>query len=267
MSRNYDNSQGGEHVVDVLSSYIDDALNSGERESVRAHLETCDSCRIEHDYLIGMKAMLKNLPVVPPPRAFTLTPEMVGAGARRESFWQRLLTPRAVPRFATGSVIAFALLIFLLVGDFTGMNRNVAFAPYAETSGAPASESARNSDVAVKAAPTAAAGEDGIDAFLPPITADATATTWASVSGQMSDETRGVDAALSPTPGISSSMLQPEASPTISVQDMFIERQPGPSAEFYGDNDISPVPVLELTLAAIGTLLAIGALVARRRGI
>lgn len=140
MSRDYDNSQGREHVVDVLSAYIDNALSSGERESVRAHLETCDSCQIEHEDLVGMKAMLKRLPVVPPPRAFTLTPEMVGAEARRGSFWQRLLTPRAVPRFATGSVVAFALLALLLVGDFVGTGSNTAALRDAPMS-APAPES------------------------------------------------------------------------------------------------------------------------------
>src|SRR5687768_15114119 len=151
MDRDFKKSERDEHIVDLLSSYIDNALNPGERESVRAHLEGCDSCKVELDSLIGTKVMLKSLPVMPPPRAFTLKPEMVGAGARQESFWQRLLTPRAVPRFATGSVVAFALLIFLLVGDFAAVNRNMAASPYATTGGAASEESARNSDVTMKA--------------------------------------------------------------------------------------------------------------------
>ena len=264
MSKDYDNSQDNKHVVDLLSSYIDNALTSGERESVRAHLETCDSCRIEHDGLIGMKAMLKNLPVVPPPRAFTLTPEMVGAGVRRESFWQRLLTPRAVPRFATGSVVAFALLALLLVGDFMGMKRDAAFAPYATTGGTAAKENTRNSDVAVSAAPTTAAAEQGI-ALIPPA-ADATATTGASGTDLMYG-TGSVDTALEATPETVNLASEAEGFPTVSVPDRFIETQSEPATEFYWSDAIDTMPFLELSLAAIGTLLAIGALIARRRGI
>ncbi len=280
MSRNYDNSQGSKHVVDMLSSYIDNALGSGEREGVRAHLETCDSCRIEHDGLTGMKAMLKNLPVMPPPRAFTLTPEMVGAGARRESFWQRLLTPRAVPRFATGSVVAFALLIFLLLGDLAGVRQNGILDPYASpsrkiTSSEDAMAEERNAAIvaglADSTATTGAAGVDDTTLAIGPPTAP---TLPANAGGRTEPTTAAGEGSTSIAPFGTPEQVTSGGNTTGSeTEDASAMKQP--SADTYVDLGYAPpeerrentAPVLELTLAAIGTLLAVGALVARRRGV
>jgi anti-sigma factor RsiW len=119
MSRRYaDIGSGGGHVTDLLSSYIDDALGRDDREQVRAHLDTCAECRTDYTELRATAQMLRSVPVVVPPRAFTLTEEMAAqAQPRRRSLLDLLLTPRNAPRFAMGSVLSFALLLFMFAGS------------------------------------------------------------------------------------------------------------------------------------------------------
>jgi hypothetical protein len=56
------------------------------------------------------------MPVVSAPRAFTLTQQMVAAPSK-VGWLQRLLNPTNTPRFATGSVLSFALLLLIFVGQ------------------------------------------------------------------------------------------------------------------------------------------------------
>src|SRR5438105_9368329 len=114
MSEGIDELNGGGHVRELLSEYLDGGLDGLERERVRGHLEVCAGCREEYAGLRATQRLVRSLPAVAPPRAFTLTEEMV---ARRPGFWARLLAPSNVPRFATGSVLSFALLVMLLLGN------------------------------------------------------------------------------------------------------------------------------------------------------
>ena len=258
MDRDYKDKERDEHVVDLLSAYIDNALTHGERDSVRAHLDTCTTCKVEHDGLIGTQAMLRNLPIVPPPRAFTLTAEMVGAGKLQESFWQRLFTPRVAPRFAMGSVMAFALMFFLLVGN-SAMRTNVgdfaAYSPSIETSRqAPPPEQSIDTE-ALKAAPTTGAAED--------------ATTFGAQATVETGMTGGASSVAEQPTAVSQAPPQEEVQTGIS--DNGEGREGGTSDTFLlppNPESAQPVaaPVLELALAAAGTVLAIAALVARRRG-
>jgi predicted anti-sigma-YlaC factor YlaD len=106
----------GGHIREELSAYIDGALGVAERESVHLHLEGCALCRTDYEELLATQNLLRSVPVVVPPRAFTLTEEMV-MPARREGFWEKLLSPRNGSRLATGSVLSFALVVMLLVGN------------------------------------------------------------------------------------------------------------------------------------------------------
>jgi anti-sigma factor RsiW len=101
------------HVQDLLPAYIDRSLEENERVRVRAHLEECTGCRADYVELQATRRMLQQMPIVAVPRAFTLTPEMVKGAARKTSLWERIFSPRSVPTFASGSVMAFALLLFL----------------------------------------------------------------------------------------------------------------------------------------------------------
>ncbi|MDQ5825468.1 MAG: zf-HC2 domain-containing protein [Chloroflexota bacterium] len=120
------NSIRGEHVIDLVSSYLDNALEAGEHERVRAHIATCEVCGAELRELQATQQMLRAMPVQVPPRVFTLTEEMVGAKPRAEaspSLLSRLFGRALAPRLATGSVLAFTLLLIMLVSDLRILNQ------------------------------------------------------------------------------------------------------------------------------------------------
>src|ERR687884_1560437 len=120
MSNNKAGAGPERHVWDLLSAYIDDSLDKATHEEVRSHLEECADCRADYIELRATRHMLRSLPVVPPPRAFTLTEEAV---ARKPGFLERLLAPRNAPRLATGSALAFTLLVFVLAGNLFAATR------------------------------------------------------------------------------------------------------------------------------------------------
>src|SRR5688572_12274369 len=122
MSRSYrdigpDNGHGM-HVFDLIPAYLDETLKGDEREFVRAHLDACLECRADYLELRATQQMLRSVPVVVPPRAFTLTEEMV-AQTKRRGLLDVLLAPRNTPRFATGSVLSFGLLLVMLFANVT----------------------------------------------------------------------------------------------------------------------------------------------------
>src|SRR5215212_8797527 len=139
------------HVWDLLSAYIDNSLDTITHEEVRGHLEKCADCRGDYIELRATQRMLKSLPTVPPPRAFTLTEEAVAA-ARKPGFLERLLTPRNSPRLATGSVLAFMLLVFVFAGNLFAASNSMAISSSAYSVGFERSAGAL--------APTAAPAQD-----------------------------------------------------------------------------------------------------------
>lgn len=114
-----------EHVVEQISSYLDGALDDTMGDYVRAHIESCVECRAEYVEVRVTRQLLRSVSAVSPPRAFTLTQEMV---ARRVWLWHRLLVPRNAPRLATGSVLTFGLVALLLLGNLGGL-----FSPAAQS--------------------------------------------------------------------------------------------------------------------------------------
>src|SRR5213078_3563963 len=68
--------------------------------------------------------LLRSLPQVPPPRAFTLTPEMV---APKQGLWQRLFSPGGAPALAFGSVLVLALVAVFMVSTLLGQRVNQTF--------------------------------------------------------------------------------------------------------------------------------------------
>ena len=117
----------GEHIREELSAYIDGALGGAEYEAARLHLEGCAVCRAEHDDLLATRDLLRSVPMMAPPRAFTLTQEMIAPAQERVGFWGRLLAPRNAPRMALGSALSFALAVMLLLGSFSLMSREKNF--------------------------------------------------------------------------------------------------------------------------------------------
>jgi hypothetical protein len=118
LNNKYNNS---EHVIEQISAYLDGALEDELSNEVRAHIDGCTECHAEYIEVRATRQLLRNVPAVQPLRAFTLTPEMV---QRKVWLWERLLVPRNVPRLATGSVMTFALVLLLIMGNVGGIASN-----------------------------------------------------------------------------------------------------------------------------------------------
>ncbi|MBX5455525.1 MAG: zf-HC2 domain-containing protein [Thermogemmatispora sp.] len=80
-----------EHLtLEQLSAYLDGALSSEEEAFCAAHLPHCASCRSELASLRLTRDLLRALPRATPPRAFTLTPELLRTSSTPE--WQESVT-------------------------------------------------------------------------------------------------------------------------------------------------------------------------------
>jgi hypothetical protein len=67
--------------LDLLSAYIDEQLNDSDRTALEARLAQDADLRQELAAMRQTVALLRDLPTIRAPRAFTLTPEMVGQKA------------------------------------------------------------------------------------------------------------------------------------------------------------------------------------------
>lgn len=318
-----DNNIDGEHVINQISAYIDNALGDAEREQVRAHLDACNICGPEYRELLATQQMLRALPVQVPPRVFTLTEEMVAARPR-PSLLSRLFDKALAPRLATGSVLAFALLLVMLVSDLGVVNQsfrkvgsgltepvtalqsegeattdaslNMAASEATATTAMaaadvgtyqPTEEAARNLAPQGTSVPPAVGGggagggTEDIPQGTPalPMAFSATATTEAA----QPEEQPVANAATTPTvaPNDQASASEVAATPSVDQRRMeysLADPTPGTSEDGAGISGImaqSPgsgtgafpwTLAIEVGLALLGIGLAIGALVARRRG-
>lgn len=141
------------HVIEQISAYLDGALDDAVSDDVRAHIDSCVVCHTEYVEVRATRSLLKSVPAIVPPRAFTLTPEMVG---RKVWLWQRLLVPRNVPRLATGSALVFAMVALLLVGNLMNIASPLNFAPQAQTAASKEGDGFLPREVELRASDTAA---------------------------------------------------------------------------------------------------------------
>lgn len=102
-----------------FSRYIDGDLSAEEANRVEAHLETCESCRLE---LNGMRAAidaLRSLPAAEPPRSFALTPEMVQAPRPAPGFRPSPGLINGLRLATAGAAAALAIVFVIDVSDTT----------------------------------------------------------------------------------------------------------------------------------------------------
>jgi anti-sigma factor RsiW len=102
-----------DHVSDLLSAYIDDAVDLGERHRAASYIETCAACAEEVRELRMFRELLRDLPNVQPRRSFTLDPATV-APPRRLLF----------PTLRWASLVATLLFVVVLGVDTLAVNRN-----------------------------------------------------------------------------------------------------------------------------------------------
>ena len=279
----YENNR---HVIEQISAYLDGALDDAVSSEVRAHIDDCSVCHAEYTEVRATRQMLRSVPLVQPPRAFTLTPEMVH---RRVSLWERLLVPRNVPRLATGSVMAFALVLMLLVGNVGGIaslgnNSSATLAsgeadlsvklapPSGEIRPAstpefmaqpvmPGGGATQTQDAITNLgeAPTAEAANRASTQVTSTAVATGQAYNSAPTPSELMDGSIAGGGPLPPVQPMSPATLTLEApAPTDGVKELGLSPQ---------TNDVTQLLVISLTglLVALGGAFAVGAVVAARR--
>lgn len=272
---------GGEHVITVLSAYIDGALEAAERDSVRAHLAGCDACRAEHAELVATRAMLRAVPAMQAPRSFTLTPEMARK-VRPPSLFNRIFVPDRAPRLAMGSVLTFVLLFFVVVaGGFSRPNATFSKIGYGLSGNdssysefSPKQPDTSTTSSQAQATVTTGAAAAGSAPEVQGFTAQGTPAPDElppnAGGGRLDTDTTTAGSAPAPTPapGSDASTMAAEA-PTQGIameQAMPPEassRQAAPSGPPV-DWGAALMSVLPLFLLAVGLALAVMAWIARR---
>ncbi len=152
--------------LERLSAYIDNQLAPGERQALEARLGREPELRAALSELRLTVRALRTLPVVKPPRSFTLTPAQVGQAATRRA--GRLGGFGALRLAATLSAVMLAVVV---AGDLTLGLGQPAAAPAAPEVALRA---------AVTAAPTTAAAADVLTEV---VAAEAPATEAALAAG------------------------------------------------------------------------------------
>lgn len=93
---------------ELLSTYLDDALDAGQKEQLVARLESSSEFRKALDELRSTRQLLRLVPQARPPRHFTLTREMLAA---RKGFWSQALSLNLLSAAAT------IMLVIVIIGD------------------------------------------------------------------------------------------------------------------------------------------------------
>ncbi|HEX6288015.1 MAG TPA: zf-HC2 domain-containing protein [Herpetosiphonaceae bacterium] len=119
-----------DNTSELLSAYIDNAVDAVERRQVERYIQTCPACTQELQELRMFRALLRDLPMVQPRRSFTLDPAAVAP--------RRLLFPTL--RWAT--LVATALFLVVVGVDVLRVGRPNAGMSFSAAASPPAQESA-----------------------------------------------------------------------------------------------------------------------------
>ncbi len=116
---------------DRLSAYIDNQLSARERAELETRLVREPELQATLSDLQRTVRVLSLLPVVKPPRRFTLTPAMVGARGRREPLF---------PALRLSAAFCAILLAVVVAGDFAASGGLAGLTSTARDSAAPATD-------------------------------------------------------------------------------------------------------------------------------
>jgi anti-sigma factor RsiW len=258
---------------DRLSAYIDNQLSQAEKAALEARLKREPDLQAALRELRQTVSALRSLPVVKPPRSFTLRPDQVGAIARRGALFPALRLAAAL------STLVFALVV---AGDFatSGGVANLA-------ASVPQSVTAQSAPTLALAASGAAQPETAtptpethVQNFAGPAVMTDTATPSAGLTPvpgmaaiQPSATPSGVpERSIAITAGPANKTVAPTQTPTVvppSVADLATTATqpvstvaPAPATPAAGGP--SPLRLIEVALAAAAVVLGLSAWLARR---
>ena len=134
-----------------LSAYLDGQLSPKESARLEEKLQARADLRAALSELSQTRSLLRSQPAMRAPRNFTLSPKMVGVRPAPVRSFQLF------PAMRLASVMAAALLVVVLAGDFLTGGRQPAFVPVAFQSVPMAAPAAEMKSAAEEAAPQAEA--------------------------------------------------------------------------------------------------------------
>jgi anti-sigma factor RsiW len=248
------------HWREQLDAYADGELGAAETSRFEAHLPGCPDCGARLEQTRALKSMLAEVPQVPAPRSFRLTPGMVAAPVRPAP-------PRPAPgafrvaRFATAfAIVALVAVVVVDLGrSSTGNSSNSAASAPRESAddravplqgaGAASAATAAGSPVAAAASP----------AFVPPGTGGVSATGFATPTLV----TAAPDKFASP-PAVAGDAISDNAAKSVGGASA-----PGPlaqrSAESHEERDLRTIELALAAVAGVGAIGTLGLYLRRRR--
>lgn len=247
---------------ELLDGYVDGELAVGDARSLETHLEACRECRAGVAQTRATKVLLSELPQVPAPRSFRLTPAMVSAPARPAPAKPATATLRAA-QFATGlAVVALVAVAMVDLGRSSGGGSSNSAASTSREAAvdqaAPLGESAGAASAAT-APGLPAATPTPLPAFVPPSTGGVVASGFATPT--LATTAPGAFAA---TPGAGGDALSDNPSKSAGEAPA-----PAPSAqrasETNDERDLRPVELVLAAVAVAGAAATVGLYLRRRR--
>jgi hypothetical protein len=257
---------------DRLSAYIDNQLSARERAELESRLAREPELRATLSDLRRTVRVLRLLPVVKPPRRFTLTPAMVGARTRREPLF---------PALRLAAAFCIIVLAVVVAGDLATSG---GLASTARDAAAPTMTVALEVPAAGGASPTAspdamletfAASEEtptetaadiggtpnmGVAAVQPTATPEGTdQRSQATVSP--TDKNLEVTAAAEGTEVALELAPMPATATPETTEDAFATEPPTVAPR---PGSLGPLRVFEIAVAVLAVLLGLGAWFTRR---
>jgi hypothetical protein len=259
---------------DRLSAYIDNQLSPAEKADLESRLKREPDLQAALRDLRQTVSALRSLPVVKPPRSFTLRPEQAGAIARRGALFPALRLAAAL------STLIFALVV---AGDFAtsgGLVNLAASVPQSVTAQPAATRSLAAAGAAQPETPTPTL-ETHFDTVAGPQVMTATANAPAgltpvpgmAVIQPSATPSSAAERSVAITAGPPKKTIEPSQTPTalppsVAASVSPTETQPflavAPAPAPTAAPGPSPLRLIEVTLAAMAVLLGLSAWLARR---
>jgi hypothetical protein len=257
---------------DRLSAYIDNQLSALERAEIESRLAREPELQATLSDLQRTVRVLRLLPVVKPPRRFTLTPAMVGARARRAPMFSALRLSAA---------FCAVLLAVVVAGDFAASGGLAGLASTSREAAAPAtvmapaaadvSATATTESIVENYAASGLAATETPEISVTPVMGIAapmqsTPTpegTDQRSQGTVSPTDKSADATATPdSTEIAMELVAPAPTETpATTNDAFATEAP-PTAPRPGG--LGPLRVFEIVVGVLAVLLGLGAWFSRR---